>query len=57
MTNFEKWRQSLEMQEVMKKLAASSLVCDFCPARHECAGTGTKCKDYFVVWANKEVEE
>ena len=57
MTNFEKWKQSLEMQEVMKKLAASSLVCDFCPVRYECAGAGTKCKDYFVVWANKEVEE
>lgn len=57
MTNFEKWKQSLEMQEVMKKLAASSLVCDFCPARYECDGTGTKCKDNFIAWACKEVEE
>lgn len=55
MTNFEKWKQSLEIQEVMKKLAASNLVCDFCPARHEC--DGTKCADHFVVWAITEEKE
>ena len=55
LTNFEKWKEGLGLEEVMKKLDASNLVCDFCPAR--CACDGTYCKDHFVAWANATAEE
>jgi hypothetical protein len=54
-TNFDVWRDQLTPEEVAMKLDASNLVCDFCPARHEC--DGTYCKDHFLRWADAPAKE
>ena len=56
-TNFDKWKEGLTPEETAKKLETSSLVCGFCPARYECAGTGTGCRTQFLAWANAPAKE
>lgn len=57
MTNFEKWKKELTVEEAAMKLAESMFVCGFCPARKSrklCNGT---CQENFIAWANAPVKE
>lgn len=57
MTNFEKWRQTIRIVDLIEYNGSRiALDCGRCPARNECTDSGLKCREAFERWANKEAK-
>ena len=58
MTNFEKWKQELTVEEMVRFAMNFLYKCNNCPAV-KCCSEDEKdtCNDSFVVWANAEYVE
>lgn len=50
MTNFEKWKKELTVEEVADRMEAMCYVCGHCPAKQQC--DKTFCRTHFLAWAN-----
>lgn len=55
MTNFEKWKQELSVEDAVEAFV-ESLTCEFCPANQDCRPPFNKCVDAFKGWAENESE-
>ena len=65
-TNFEKWKSELTVESLFKKLRLGD-VCFLCPAYEEydnddncyCEGSFDRdgCEEFFIGWANREINE
>jgi len=56
MTNFEKWREGLTVEDLADIIDSSPGCPRRCPAKEPCAGS-VPCKRHFLDWANQEVGE
>jgi len=57
MTNFEKWRAGLALEDLINIIAPVYKSCEPCPASYFCDDSEGSCADAINAWASQEVGE